>query len=71
MITKLLIAGIGIQASWFIVGALIDVSTVATVGIGGLPLQLLNNEEAGKKPLFGLKTNLKISDMGNALTSDK
>lgn len=34
MITKLLIAGIGIQASWFVMGALIDLSTVATVGIG-------------------------------------
>lgn len=34
MISKLLIAGIGIQASRFVMGALIDVSTVATVGIG-------------------------------------
>ena len=71
MITKLLIAGIGIQASWFVMGALIDLSTVATVGVGGLPLKLLSEETVGKKPLFGVKTNLKISDIGDALTTDK
>lgn len=51
-ITELLLAGIAIQASWFVMGALIDVSTVATVGIGGLPLKLLKDENAGKKPVF-------------------
>lgn len=71
MITKLLIAGIGIQASWFVIGALIDVSTVATVGVGGLPLQLLDQEKVGAKPLFGIKTNMKISDIGNSLTTEK
>lgn len=71
MITKLLLAGIGIQASWFLIGALIDLSTVATVGIGALPLQMLKQEDVGSKPLFGIKTNLKISDIGNSLTTDK
>ncbi len=70
-ITKLLIAGIGIQASWFMMGGLIDLSTVATVAIGGLPLQLLKNSDAGKKPLFGTKVSLKISEIGNNLTNDK
>jgi|GEM_PF-1085393 len=71
MISKLLIAGIGIQASRFLMGALVDLSTVATVGIGGLPLQLLKQEQVGNKPLFGLKTNLKISDIGNTMTTEK
>lgn len=71
MISKLLIAGIGIQASWFVMGALIDLSTVATIGVGGLPLQLVRQEEVGKKPVFGAKTNLKVSDVGNSLTADK
>ena len=71
MISKLLIAGIGIQASWFVVGALIDLSTIATVGVGGLPLELLRQEDVGKKPLFGIKTSLKISDIGSSYSSDK
>lgn len=71
MIKKLLLAGIGIQASWFIMGALIDLSTVATIGVGAMPLRLLKEESLAKKPVFGMKTNLKISDIGTALTSDK
>lgn len=71
MIKKLLIAGIGIQASWFVMGALIDLSTVATIGVGAMPLRLLKEESLAKKPVFGMKTNLKISDIGTALTSDK
>ena len=71
MISKLLMAGIGIQASWFVVGALIDVSTIATIGVGGLPLQLVKQEPVGDKPLFGVKTDMKISDIGNAMTADK
>lgn len=71
MITKLLIAGIGIQASWFVMGGLIDLSTVATVGVGGLPLQLLDQQAAGNQPVFGVKTNMKVSDMGNSLTAEK
>lgn len=70
-VTSLLIAGIGIQASWFLMGALIDISTVATVGVGGLPLQLLKDEKVGQTPVFGISTNLKISDIGNSLTTDK
>lgn len=44
MIVKLLIAGLGVQISWFAVGALVDLSTVLTTGIGGLPLHFMHQE---------------------------
>ena len=36
-----LVAWVWIQASWFIMGALIDISTIATYGIWGLPITIL------------------------------
>ncbi len=41
VIKKCIIAGIGIQASRFLLAATIDLSTVATYGIWGLPLSIL------------------------------
>lgn len=40
-----LVAWLWIQASWFAIAALIDLSTVATYGVGWLPLSVLNAEE--------------------------
>ncbi len=37
VIKQMLIAGILIQASWFLMSAIIDLSTIAIVAIGGLP----------------------------------
>lgn len=44
-ITNTLIAGILIQASWFLMGALIDVSTVATASIGAFPVSFLKTDK--------------------------
>ncbi len=46
VITNTLLAGILIQASWFLMGAVIDISTVATAGIGGFPTSFLKNDIA-------------------------
>ena len=43
IITKTLIAGILIQASRFMVGALVDISTVAVSAVGAFPSTFLNN----------------------------
>lgn len=40
---KTLCAGILIQASWFLVGAVVDLSTVATTAIGAFPVAFLGN----------------------------
>jgi hypothetical protein len=39
-IKKCFIAGVLIQMSWFLMATLIDISTIATYGVGGLPLTL-------------------------------
>ena len=43
-IKKAVIAGIFIQMSWFLVAALIDISTIATYAVGGMPMSILNTE---------------------------
>ncbi len=63
MITKLLVAGVWVQLSWFLIGALVDLSTVLTVGIWWLPLQLISNDsELAKKPVLWVKTSVKLND---------
>jgi len=52
IIKKTLIAGILIQASRFLMAALVDVSTIATYAIGGLPLSVLKNTDIGKEKIL-------------------
>lgn len=46
VIKKTLIAGVLIQASWFLLAAIIDISTIATYAIWGLPMSLLNDKDS-------------------------
>ena len=46
VITNTLIAGILIQASRFLVGAIIDISTIATTAISSFPMSYLKNDAA-------------------------
>jgi len=48
VIKKALIAWVLIQSSWFLMGAMIDVSTIATYSIGGMPLHILDNDNQCK-----------------------
>jgi hypothetical protein len=41
IILRLLIAGIGIQASWFLVAATLDLSTIGVAAVGSLPAQII------------------------------
>ena len=43
IITNTLVAAILIQASWFLMWAVIDISTIATAGIGAFPTAFLKN----------------------------
>ena len=49
LIISTLIAWVGIQASWFIMAALIDVSTIVTYGVWWLPLSVLKEDEDNLK----------------------
>lgn len=52
IIKKLLIWSVLIQASWFIMWALIDVSTILTYAVGAMPLSILKNDSLGNKPML-------------------
>lgn len=54
IITETLVAWILIQASWFMMWALIDISTVATTAISAFPMSFIQNDA-------GLKTSMKNS----------
>jgi len=56
-----LIAGIFIQASWFLVAALVDVSTIATYAVGGLPLSVLKNTEMGKQKILSVNSSIDLN----------
>ncbi len=43
-IGKALIAGIGIQASFFLIKLLLDISTIAIYSIGAMPLRVLPDD---------------------------
>ena len=70
LIWRAMIAWIGIQASWFIMAALIDVSTILIYWIWGLPLSILwwdgNAGDKGFNP-YVLKTVVTVDadDVGN------
>lgn len=71
VIKKALIWGIGIQASWFLLAALIDISTIATVWIGWLPLSILHWNNApsqclADKQVVGVGSQLDTSNTTNA-----
>ena len=46
---KIAIAAIVVNASWFIMGILIDISTLLIAGIGSLPSQILNKDYSAEK----------------------
>lgn len=64
-IKKAAIAGILIQMSWFIVAALIDVSTIATYAVWGMPMSIMTTDATMK--------NMKIlqPDVSMNLNSEK
>lgn len=71
VIKKALIWGIWIQASWFLLAALIDISTIATVGIGWLPLSILHWDNApsqclADKQVLGVGSQLDTSNTTNS-----
>ena len=48
VIQKAIIAGILIQMSWFIVAALVDISTIATYAVWGMPMSILKTDNSMK-----------------------
>ncbi len=61
IIKKTLIAGVLIQASWFLVAALVDVSTIATYAVGGLPLSVLKNTPIGNQKILSVNSSINLN----------
>lgn len=72
IVINLLAASLGINASRFLLGALIDISTVATYGIGALPMTTLNEVRQEKMPIMMVHSylNLNSSDSNKTTTED-
>jgi hypothetical protein len=51
IVVKILVAGITIQSSWFIIAAILDVSTIATSAVGAIPSQVLANDTRIEKAI--------------------
>lgn len=62
IIVKLLLGAVWVNMSWFVVWAMVDLSTVLTVWIWGLPLQLIWDQNIADKPIFWSKTSIKLND---------
>jgi hypothetical protein len=65
IIKKTLIAGVLIQASWFILAAVVDVSTIATYAIGGMPMTLLNDKTIkwSDKQILQTESHLELNNV--------
>lgn len=71
MLPKLLIWWVLVQASWFLVAALIDLSTIMTYALGGLPLNAIKWSELGSQKMLGVVTKMNLSDISNVKDSMK
>lgn len=70
IIKNVLIAGVAIQASWFLTGALLDFSTVLVASFGTLPSQVISSNKSLQKDfsttmqdLLKKKTTLYVDSM--------
>jgi hypothetical protein len=66
LIKNTLIAGILIQMSWFLMAVAVDISTIATYGVGGLPLTVVgettNKNNTSKIHLPNIKVFIPVDD---------
>ncbi len=52
LLPKMLVAAVWVQASWFIVAVLIDISTILTYSLWAMPLNVLENVEQEPEPIM-------------------
>ncbi len=63
------IAWIWINVSWFVMGALIDLSTILTYSIWWLPMTLIKNSELGKTPILWVETTMNLTEDSSVLNN--
>ncbi len=62
IVWKILIAGILIQASRFLLSAVIDISTIATYAVGWMPLTILKNSNLWDQKILWVNSTMNIWD---------
>lgn len=64
IVTKTLIAWVWVQLSWFVMAALIDISTILTFTVGGIPLSILQEAapSVANRPILMTHTTMWLSD---------
>jgi len=60
VIKSTLIAGVLIQASRFLMAALIDISTIMTYAVGAIPLNVIKNEAIGQRKIITVNSSLDL-----------
>lgn len=64
VLPKLLIWAVLVQASWFIIAALIDISTIATYSLWAMPLNILNQDSfLWETPILKVNNNMDLTDI--------
>lgn len=66
IVKNILIAGILIQASRFLLSAIIDISTIATYAIWWMPLTILKNSDAWDQKILWVNSTMNLSDATNS-----
>jgi hypothetical protein len=65
LIKNTLIAGVLIQSSWFLMAVAVDISTIATYGIGGLPLSIVGKatrSDADEKYILNTEVYIPVGE---------
>jgi hypothetical protein len=65
IIKSTLIAAVLIQASWFLMAVLIDISTVATYAVGALPLSVIQSTDLGEKKILDVHSKIDLNQFSN------
>lgn len=81
ILMKIIVAAIGIQMSWFLVGAVLDIAAVMTTAVSSFPNAILEQNFQDQEQLINtikevptkitLKTQADISDRSIAVSSEK
>ena len=66
LLKKTIIAAVGIQVSRWIIGMLLDLSTILTYGVWAIPLTVLKDDKALDIPILSTHTSYSLSDISSS-----
>lgn len=66
LLKKTIVAAVGIQISRWVIGALLDLSTILTYGVWSMPLAVIQGNANIDQPILATHTSYKLSDMSDS-----